>query len=233
MIRWISNLSLIMLSTEAVAASAGSATGIVSTGPAFVMFGVAGAMILALLFRHTASRVGQLLVNRIGDMRIRRALARRGRDVLHDIIMPGAFGGLIRIDHAVLTSGGIICIRTVHCHGVVFGAEDEAQWTNVDGIVRRRFLNPLIQNEGRCRGLRRIVPDVPVANLVVFTGNVEFPNPLPSNVIHVERLDSCIESFAFGPSKVEDWDAVWLSVKSAVLTDTASRRDFEAQLGFS
>ena len=102
----------------------------------------------------------------------------------------------------------------------------------MDGTARRRFLNPLIQNEGRRRALQNVVPDVPVANLVIFTGNVEFPTPPPSNVILVSQLESFIARFVFGPSKVEDWHAAWLSVGSAVLDDEATRRDFSAQIGF-
>ena len=103
----------------------------------------------------------------------------------------------------------------------------------MDGITRRRFLNPLIQNEGRTRALRNIVPEVPVANLVVFSGNVEFPNPLPANAIHVDRIDSYIAKYVFGPSMVADGDAVWMRVTAAILSDDASRRDFNAQLSFS
>jgi len=231
--REMPSLLMVLMTPVAMATEVPTTTGIVSTGPAIVMFVIAGAMLTGLLFRHTAHRFTQLIVNRIGEYRIHRALAKKSKDVLHDFIIPGAYGGLARIDHAVLTSGGILCIRTVHCHGVVFGDEDEAQWTHVDGITRRRFLNPLIQNEGRRRALGNIVPDVPVANLVVFTGNVEFPNPLPSNVIHVDRIDSYIAKYVFGPSKIEDWDAVWFTVKSAILDDEASRRDFGAQFSFS
>jgi hypothetical protein len=227
------SLITILMAPAAMAADAPPTTGIVSTGPAFVMFTIAGAMLLGLLFRQTAHRFTQLLVNRVGEYRIRRVLAKRSKDVLHDVIIPGAYGGLARIDHAVLTAGGILCIRTVHCHGVVFGDEDEPQWTHVDGITRRRFLNPLIQNEGRRRALANIVPDVPVANLVVFTGNVEFPNPLPGNVIPVDKIDSYIAKYVFGPSKIEDWDAVWFTVRSAVLDDEDTRRDYGAQLSFS
>jgi hypothetical protein len=226
-------LIMILMAPAAMAADAPPTTGIVSTGPAIVMFTIAGAMILGLLFRHTAQRFTQLVVNRVGEYRIRRVLAKKSKDVLHDVIIPGAYGGLARIDHAVLTAGGILCIRTVHCHGVVFGDEDEPQWTHVDGITRRRFLNPLIQNEGRRRALANIVPDVPVANLVVFTGNVEFPNPLPGNVIRVDHIDSYIAKYVFGPSKIEDWDAVWFTVRSAVLDDEDTRRDYGAQLSFS
>jgi hypothetical protein len=153
--------------------------------------------------------------------------------VLHDFILPGAYGGLAKIDHAVLTAGGILCIQSKHYNGIVFGAEDEAQWTNVDGTRRRRFLNPLIQNEGRSRALRKVLSDVPVANLVVFTGSVEFTSAPPKNVIHLRDLESFIAKFVFGPSKIEDWNSVWLTVKSAALTDADARKDLQSQVLFT
>jgi len=149
---------------------------------------------------------------------------------LHDFILPGAYGGLTKIDHAILTAGGILCIQTKHYNGIIFGAEDEPQWTNVDGAIRRRFLNPMIQNAGRTRALQNVVPDVPVANVVVFTGAVEFPTAPSKNVIRVGNLDSYIAKFVFGPSKVKDWDAAWLTVKAAALTDEATRKDLQAQI---
>jgi len=205
-------------------------TGITNFGPAAIFFTIAGALLLTLIFRSTASHIVGLVTSWIGTLRIRRALRRRSPDVLHDFILPGAYGGLTKIDHAILTAGGILCIQTKHYNGIVFGGEEEAQWTNVDGTIRRRFLNPLIQNEGRTRALQKIVPDVPVANLIVFTGNVEFPTPPPKNVIGVSQVDGYIAKFIFGPSKIKDWHAVWLTVNSAALTDEASRKDLQAQI---
>jgi len=222
--------SLPLMTLPALAADEPVATGITSVGPATFIFTIAGALLLTLIFRSVASHIMRLVTGRIGVLRIRRALHARSPDVLHDFILPGAYGGLVKIDHAILTAGGILCIQTKHYDGIVFGAEDEAQWTNVDGTLRRRFLNPLIQNEGRTRALQNVVPDVPVNNLVVFTGNVDFPTPPPKNVIPVDRLDSFIAKHVFGPSKVKDWDAAWLTVKSAALTDDATRKDLLAQI---
>ena len=205
-------------------------TGITNVGPAAIFFTIAGALLLTLIFRSTASHIVGIVTSWIGAFRIRRALARRSPDVLHDFILPGAYGGLTKIDHAILTAGGILCIQTKHYNGIVFGGDEEAQWTNVDGTVRRRFLNPLIQNEGRTRALQKIVPNVPVANLIVFTGNVDFPTPPPKNVIRVAQVDGYIAKFVFGPSKIKDWHAVWLTVNSAALTDEASRKDLQAQI---
>ncbi|MEO1201969.1 MAG: nuclease-related domain-containing protein [Pseudomonadota bacterium] len=225
-------VSLLLASLTAYAAGVGTPTGITSLGPAGFLFTIAFALMLTLVLRSTVSHFTNLLVARHGRRRVERVLKKRGKDVLDDFILPGAYGGLVRIDHALLTAGGILCIRTVHFNGIVFGGENEAQWTNVDGPERRRFLNPIIQNEGRARALRQIVPDVPVANLVVCTGNIEFPTPPPKNVIRVGQLNSFIQKYVFGPSKVEDWDSVWLSVKSAARTDEATRRDLKAQVGF-
>jgi hypothetical protein len=81
--------------------------------------------------------------------------------------------------------------------------------------------------------LRKVVPDVPVANVVVFTGAVQFSARPAANVIHVRDLQNYIAKFVFGPCKIDDWDAVWLSIKAAALTDEESRKDFRAQLSFS
>lgn len=225
--------SMPLVALPALAADAEVPTGITSVGPALFVFTIAGALLLTLFFRSTANHVAHYVTAQIGQWRIRNALSKRSPDVLHDFILPGAYGGLVKIDHAILTAGGILCIQSKHYNGIVFGGEEEAQWTNVDGVRRRRFLNPLIQNEGRRRALKQVVPDVPVANLVIFTGSVEFTSAPPSNVIHVRDLESFVAKFVFGPSKIKDWDAVWLTVRAAALTDEDSRKDLQAQLTFT
>jgi hypothetical protein len=221
---------------EAVAAAPGAvetATGLSNFGVSAAIITTACILLLVLLFRGSASKVSRFVNEQTGKRRIRRILRRRSRDVLEDVILPGAYGGLTRIDYAILTSGGILCIRAKHCNGTVFGSDDDPQWKNVDGVFQQKFLNPAIQNAGRTRALQNVVPEIPVANLVVFTGSVQLAAPKVRNVIHVRDLDSYIAKFVFGPCKIRDWDAVWLTVRSALLTDEGSRRDFRAQLSFS
>ena len=224
------------LAGEALAAAPGMVevtTGLSNFGISAAIITIACVLLLVLLFRGSASRITRVISEKRGKRRLRRTLRRRSRDVLEDVILPGAYGGLTRIDYAILTSGGILCIRAKHCNGTVFGSDDDPQWKNVDGIYQQKFLNPAIQNAGRTRALQNIVPDVPVANLVVFTGSVQLAAPKVRNCIHVRDLDSYIAKFVFGPCKIKDWDAVWLTVRSALLTDEDSRKDFRAQLSFS
>jgi len=208
-------------------------TGLTNVGPALFLIAIACALLLTLAFRASATRIASIVTAEFGKRRIRRILKHRSRNVLEDFILPGAYGGLTKIDYAILTSGGIICVQTKHYNGIVFGGVKEPQWTNVDGIRRRKFLNPMIQNEGRTKALHKVEPDVPVANLVVFTGSVQFTSPLEKNVIHVRDLNSYIAKFVFGPCKIKDWDAIWMTVKAAALTDDETRKDLSAQLSFS
>jgi len=226
-------IACVTLAWPSDAADEAVVTGLTNTGVGMFICAIAGALLITLLFRASATHVVRVATARIGKSRIRKILNARSPDVIDDFILPGAYGGLTHIDHAILTSGGILCIQTKHYNGVVFGEADEPQWTNVDGIQRRKFLNPMIQNEGRTRALSKVVPNVPVASLVVFTGSIQFTSPLESNVIHVRDLDTYIAKFVFGPCKIEDWHAVWMTVRAAALTDDDSRKDFDAQLSFS
>ena len=223
----------VTLAWPSIAADGGVVTGLTNTGIGLFIIAIAAALLVTLFFRASATHLARIVTQKLGKARIRRILNARSANVLEDVILPGAYGGLTRIDHAILTSGGILCIRTIHCNGIVFGDADEPQWTNVDGVRRRKFLNPLIQNQGRTRALQKIVPDVPVASVVVFTGAIQFTTLPEKNVIHVRNLDSYIARFVFGPCKIEDWDAVWMTVRAAALTDAESRKDFNAQMTFS
>jgi hypothetical protein len=227
------SIALLLAASTSIAAEQPAGTGVTHIGLGVFLISIAGALLLTLLFRTSAKHLAKVATTRLGKRRIKEALAEISRDVLDDFILPGAYGGLTHIDHAVLTSGGILCIQTKHCNGIVFGTANDPQWLHVDGIHKRKFLNPLIQNEGRSKALKLIVPDVPVASLVVFTGSVHFSAPLGKNVIHVRDLQNYIAKFVFGPCKIDDWDAVWLTVKSAALTDEETRKDFRAQLSFS
>ena len=230
------NLSLFAsgtaFATAAQEAGTNIVTGLSDVGPGLIIIAIAVALLFTLLFRAPVTELIRLFTEKIGRRRVTGILNTKSSSVLSDFILPGAFGGLTRIDHAILTSGGIICIQTKHYNGIIFGDSDEPQWTNVDGAQRRKFLNPLIQNEGRGKALQKAMPSVPVANLVVFTGTVQFTSERDKNVIHVRELESYIAKHVFGPSKIKDWDAVWLTVLSAVLVDEDSRKDFQSQVSF-
>ena len=190
---------------------------------------LSGILLLTLGARLFARAVAQ----KVARWRIHRILAMQASDVLGDFILPGAYGGLTHIDHAVLTKRGIFCIQTSFYTGTVSGGAGEPQWTNVKGASKRSFLNPRIQSEGRARALRKLVPGVPLTNLVVFRNSVEFQTPMENNVMHIRELENYVAEYDFELCNARDLHEAWATIKSAVLTDEASRKDFHAQLSFS
>lgn len=207
-------------------------TGIVSSGPAALLIGLAAVIVAALLLRHKATSLSRRIGEHIGRHRLSAALAKARVESIHDVILPGRYDGLSRIDCAVLTSAGIICIRVQHGSGMVFGNASDPQWSCVHGVLRRQFLNPLIHNEGRVRAIEAVVSDMPVVNLVVFTGNVRFSLRPADNALSVRELAAWLTAYQDDNPSAPDPDSAWLSLRAAALTDEASQRDFEAQLSF-
>lgn len=228
-------LTLSVGAAHAGAASTGDVVSgsLVNTNIGIVFFVIAALLLFALLSRLFSAQMTKLFAATVGERRIHSVLKRNGRDALHDFDLPGAFDGVAHIDHALLTKGGIICIATRHCSGTVFGKAEDPQWTNIDGPLRHKFLNPMIQNESRTRALQKVAPGVPVRNLVVFTGSVSFTSELDNNVIHVDQLNSYIAKFKFGPCQISDWDAVALNVRSAVIADNNSHKSYQSQVNLS
>ena len=112
---WLAALPAIAAGPEPAAvvdAAADPLTGLTNVGPAMMVIAIACALLLTLVFRASAARIARLITGEVGKRRIRRILLQKSRDVLDDFILPGAYGGLTKIDHAILTSGGIICIQT-------------------------------------------------------------------------------------------------------------------------
>ena len=196
------------------------------------LFLLAGALTAALLLRPLLYRLLHIAGRHLARLRVRRQLDGLGPDVLHDFIVPAANGGLAKIDHAVRTGNGIVCIQVRHLRGLVFGDEQDAQWSIVDGARRRRFLNPLVHAAGCRHAIEIIAPDVPVASVVVFTGGVDFASPPPVGLLQTTELEGYLSRVEFPSSSIDDWDAVWLTVRAAARTDEATRRDYAAQLGF-
>jgi len=163
---------------------------------------------------------------------LRRSLADGSESMLQDVILPGAYGGLVRIDFVLLTAGGIVCVLVRRCDGIVSGAADDPQWICARRSRRYRFLNPVLQNAARAKAIERTVPGVPVASLIVIAGKAGFAATPPANVITPDEIFAWLDRHGADCLPPEQRNAAWASVNAAILTDDDSRKDFDAQLSF-
>ncbi len=221
------------LSAAASTASAAETqTGAIDNTFATIAFSLAGALLLGLVLRPACFAAWRFATRALARRRLTGILSDAGVEVLDDVILPSACEGLTRVDHIVLTAGGVICVQTNHQSGTVFGEPDDPQWAWIEGARRRQFLNPVIQNQGHVKAIRKAVPGLPVASVVVFCSSVHFASEQPAHVVSVSGLPAWLEKLHFDDAGIEDWDTTWLRLKAAALTDEDSRRDFDAQLSF-
>jgi len=233
MLRQLRNPMTLIALAPLATAEASVPTGITGTGASVFIFVFAAVIVILLVSGAAARPFTRKLGERVARYRIARELARRSKFVMTDALLPGAYGGIVKLDHVVLTPAALLCIRSVHVHGLLTGGENEPQWTLVEGSTKRRFLNPLIHNDGRARALRKALPDVPVASLVVMSGKVRFTALPPPNVISLGQLDDQLKQQVLGPGRIKDSNTVWQQLQSVVITDAESRKDFEAQVSFT
>lgn len=224
-----------LLSPWAIAANQveqGITTPVTNVAPGIVILSIAGALLLTLFLRVPVQRLVNAIGNAIHRRNLQRILLQHSDDVLSDFLLESPYGGLTRIDYAIRIAEGVVCIRAKRVSGKILGDLQDSQWAVDTNGRRRYFLNPVIQNEGRAETLRRLTPELPVINLVVLDGQVEFTQTSDHPVIHADQLDEYLRNVSFTPQNAGDVQTSWLNIRSAALTDAESKKDFAAQLSF-
>lgn len=90
-----------------------------------------------------------------------------------------------QIDHLIVSPYGLFVIETKNMKGWIYGQSNRAQWTQVIYRFKRKFQNPLLQNNIHVRAVRDLLGLGPeqVNNVVVFVGNCTFKTPMPIEVV--------------------------------------------------
>ena len=94
-----------------------------------------------------------------------------------------------QIDHIVINPRGIFVIETKNYSGVIYGNENQREWTQVlaYGKVKNKLYNPLKQNATHVYNVKKIIGNLPVYSLVVFVQNntrhIEANNFIPLSAL--------------------------------------------------
>lgn len=122
--------------------------------------------------------------------------------IFHDLYLKRTSGDFSQIDLVVVTNTGLIVFEVKDFSGWIFGRGNETHWTKVlaFGKVKHQIYNPIMQNEGHIRSLKKRLSqfDIPFYSVVVFYGNCSLKNITfvpddaflvkPKRVLEVMRL---------------------------------------------
>ncbi len=149
---------------------------------------------------------------------LRAAVTAAGSDHLVDMLVPDGMGAGFHVDFLLLTARGILVVDLRDIQGNIFGGDQMAEWTVMDGPRRFTFTNPQSSLYDRIAAVRAIAGEVPVEGRIVFTRRGRFPKGLPKWTLMVDSLPAefpSAEHDAYAGT-VTRFSEPWQKLKSAV-----------------
>jgi Nuclease-related domain len=134
-------------------------------------------------------------------------------------------GGGFHVDFLLLTLRGVVVIDLRDVKGNIFGGDQMAEWTVMDGAQRFTFTNPQGALYDRIAAVKAITGDAPVEGRIVFTRRGKFPKGLPKWTLMVDALRpefsaADFEAPAEGAAQYrEGWQRLKDAVKPSYMVD--------------
>ena len=119
---------------------------------------------------------------------LRSAVTGGAADHLTNALVPDGMGGGFHVDFLLLTMRGVVVIDLRDIRGNIFGGDQMAEWTVMDGARRFTFTNPQSALYDRIAAVKAVAGDVPVEGRIVFTRRGTFPKGLPKWTLMVDAL---------------------------------------------
>jgi Nuclease-related domain len=119
---------------------------------------------------------------------LRAAVTGGAADHLSDALVPDGMGGGYHVDYLLLTMRGVVVVDLRDVRGNIFGGDQMAEWTVMDGARRFTFTNPQGALYDRIAAVKAIAGDIPVEGRIVFTRRGKFPKGLPKWTLMVDAL---------------------------------------------
>jgi hypothetical protein len=154
--------------------------------------------------------------------------------VINDVMIPSGEGKTAQIDHIVISVYGIFVIETKNYKGWIYGSETSKNWTQVIYKTKNQFFNPILQNKGHVKALKRLLTDylnIKYIPIVVFTSKANFKKlNVTSHVIYSLGLNRTIKKYTEECIEIDDIDSISNLIKSANNDDKTARKEHVARI---
>ena len=135
-----------------------------------------------------------------GEMRVAKILSKLPEEeyrVINNLLIKQG-NKTTQIDHVVVSEYRIFVIETKHYRGWIYGDANREYWTqNIYGN-KYDLWNPIHQNQGHVRALRRVLTDIPpgvFVSIVTFSRQASLDIRNSENVIYWDELKKLIRSY--------------------------------------
>jgi len=189
--------------------------------PPLVWAAAVGAVGLGLALWWTGRWYGRYRARRL----LRSAVTGGAADHVVNALVPDGMGGGFHVDFLLLTMRGVVVIDLRDVRGNIFGGDQMAEWTVMDGARRFTFTNPQSALYDRIAAVKAVAGDVPVEGRIVFTRRGKFPKGLPKWTLMVDALRAEFPAVEYQPHAEataplrEGWQRLKDAVKPSYMAD--------------
>ena len=170
---------------------------------------------------HNKGEQGEAMLRQHTDL----SLADKGYHALHDLLIP-LYESTTQIDHLYVSRYGIFVVETKNYAGWIYGDAEQKQWTQVLYQQKRRFYNPLKQNETHIKALAYLLklPMETFHSIVVFVGEAEFKTALPDNVLQGADISGYVRRFRRSLLSQAQVDEIYATLSQKRYRATAAKK---------
>lgn len=170
---------------------------------------------------HNKGEQGEAMLRQHTDL----SLAGKGYHALHDLLIP-LYESTTQIDHLYVSRYGIFVVETKNYAGWIYGDAEQKQWTQVLYQQKRRFYNPLKQNETHIKALAYLLklPVETFHSIVVFVGEAEFKTALPDNVLQGADISGYVHRFRRSLLSQAQVDEIYATLSQKRYRATAAKK---------
>ena len=170
---------------------------------------------------HNKGEQGEAMLRQHTDL----SLADKGYHALHDLLIP-LYESTTQIDHLYVSRYGMFVVETKNYAGWIYGDAEQKQWTQVLYQQKRRFYNPLKQNETHIKALAYLLklPVETFHSIVVFVGEAEFKTALPDNVLQGADISGYVHRFRRSLLSQAQVDEIYATLSQKRYRATAAKK---------
>jgi hypothetical protein len=122
------------------------------------------------------------------DGGVKRALKAISVDSMNNVLVPNGMGGVIHVEHLLLTSRGVLVIDVKPYTGIVFASDRMDDWTVIRDGARASIANPLGALYDRVAAVKQLIKDVDVSGHILFPEGADFSKGQPGAVMLPSKL---------------------------------------------
>lgn len=152
--------------------------------------------ILFLLIKYYTPKIKGF----IGENKASKALKRLNNEkytVLNNIEF-NIKGSTSQIDHIIVSDYGIFVIETKNYKGWILGYEKDKSWIQAIYKYRRKFYNPILQNQGHIYALKHVLKNYKYLryySIITFTKRATLKTKTYTDVVYTNKLVKTIKKY--------------------------------------